>query len=137
MLSSRGIPVRPQMQLMRSQLRVPTSNSAWSLPRAAFVLSQRTQWSCSPRRGFFQSSSSEMASTTTSVQPATAEEARAKAMDMLTFINAAWTPYHAVEEASRRLLSAGYQHIAEKDAWNLKPGQQTQYLCGACWGTTQ
>lgn len=53
---------------------------------------------------------------------ASLEESKVKALDMLGFINAAWTPYHAVEEASRRLLSAGFQHIAEKDAWNLKPG---------------
>eukprot|EP00878_Enallax_costatus_P031113 GHUV01033983.1.p1 GENE.GHUV01033983.1~~GHUV01033983.1.p1 ORF type:complete len:127 (-),score=19.22 GHUV01033983.1:625-1005(-) len=115
------------MQLMRSQLRVQTLKSALLLPRVVSIASQRTQWSCSPHRGFCQSSSSDMASTTETVQPVTAEEARAKAMDMLTFINAAWTPYHAVEEASRRLLSAGYQHIAEKDAWNLKPGQQTYF----------
>jgi aspartyl aminopeptidase len=50
------------------------------------------------------------------------DEAKAKAVDMLEFINAAWTPYHAVEEASRRLMKAGFQHIAEKDAWKLKPG---------------
>lgn len=42
----------------------------------------------------------------------------------LDFINAAWTPYHAVEEASKRLMAAGFTHIAEKDAWNLKPGAQ-------------
>lgn len=42
----------------------------------------------------------------------------------LDFINAAWTPYHAVEEASKRLMAAGFTHIAEKDAWNLKPGMQ-------------
>jgi len=40
----------------------------------------------------------------------------------LDFINAAWTPYHAVEEASKRLMAAGFKHIAEKDAWDLKPG---------------
>eukprot|EP00775_Hariotina_reticulata_P004980 gene4980-5222_t len=54
--------------------------------------------------------------------PAVTAEAKSKANDMLSFINAAWTPYHAVEEASRRLLAAGFTHIAEKDAWNLKPG---------------
>lgn len=50
------------------------------------------------------------------------QEARARAQDMLTFINAAWTPYHAVEESARRLLAAGFSHIAEKDAWALQPG---------------
>jgi aspartyl aminopeptidase len=40
----------------------------------------------------------------------------------LDFINASWTPYHAVEEASQRLMAAGFKHIAEKDAWDLQPG---------------
>ncbi|KAI8476626.1 MAG: peptidase M18, aminopeptidase I [Monoraphidium minutum] len=49
--------------------------------------------------------------------------AKARALDMLEFINAAWTPYHAVEEAARRLSAAGFEHIAEKDAWDqLRPG---------------
>ncbi|GBF91946.1 exportin [Raphidocelis subcapitata] len=48
--------------------------------------------------------------------------ARARALDMLDFINAAWTPFHAVEEAAKRLAAAGFEHIAEKDAWSLKPG---------------
>jgi hypothetical protein len=43
-------------------------------------------------------------------------------LSRLEFINAAWTPYHAVEEASKRLMAAGFTHIAEKDAWNLQPG---------------
>jgi aspartyl aminopeptidase len=54
--------------------------------------------------------------------PPVTADAKNKASDMLSFINTAWTPYHAVEEASRRLLAAGFTHIAEKDAWNLKPG---------------
>jgi aspartyl aminopeptidase len=57
------------------------------------------------------------------------DEAKAKAVDMLDFINAAWTPYHAVEEASRRLMKAGFQHIAEKDAWKLKPGMGSSCHC--------
>lgn len=28
----------------------------------------------------------------------------------------------AVEEASRRLLAAGFTHITERDAWSLQPG---------------
>ncbi|KIY94035.1 Aminopeptidase I zinc metalloprotease [Monoraphidium neglectum] len=48
--------------------------------------------------------------------------AKARALDMLEFINAAWTPYHAVEESAKRLAAAGFQHIAEKDAWDLQPG---------------
>ncbi|KXZ46097.1 hypothetical protein GPECTOR_47g374 [Gonium pectorale] len=43
---------------------------------------------------------------------------------LVSFLNAAWTPYHAVEEASRRLLDAGFQHLQERDAWDaaLEPG---------------
>jgi len=44
------------------------------------------------------------------------------AQDLVNFINHAWTPYHAVEEASRRLMQAGFQHISEKAAWDVKPG---------------
>lgn len=45
------------------------------------------------------------------------------APDLVAFINRAWTPFHAVEEASRRLLLNGFQHIQEKDKWEtLKPG---------------
>ena len=51
-----------------------------------------------------------------------AAAARAKARDMISFIDAAWTPFHAVEEAARRLAAAGFVHIAEKDAWDLRPG---------------
>lgn len=45
------------------------------------------------------------------------------APDLVAFINRAWTPFHAVEEASRRLQLNGFQHIQEKDKWEtLKPG---------------
>lgn len=44
------------------------------------------------------------------------------AADMLDFINYAWSPYHAVEEGSRRLMGAGFKHISEKDVWEIKPG---------------
>lgn len=40
--------------------------------------------------------------------------------DLLSFINYSWTPFHAVEDASRRLLAAGYTHISEKDRWAVK-----------------
>lgn len=44
------------------------------------------------------------------------------ASDTLKFINKAWTQFHAVEEAEKLLLRAGFVHISEKDQWNLKPG---------------
>jgi aspartyl aminopeptidase len=49
----------------------------------------------------------------------------------LDFINASWTPYHAVEEASQRLMAAGFTHIAEKDAWTLKPGAASNVTAAA------
>ncbi|KAK9867959.1 hypothetical protein WJX84_005015 [Apatococcus fuscideae] len=44
------------------------------------------------------------------------------AQNMLDFINHAWTPFHAVEEASRRLVAAGFQKLSERAEWNLQPG---------------
>ncbi|CAL8472061.1 g11603 [Coccomyxa elongata] len=42
---------------------------------------------------------------------------------LLEYINAAWTPYHAVEEASRRLNAAGFQKLSERQSWHgLKKG---------------
>ncbi len=42
--------------------------------------------------------------------------------DLVAFINHAWTPFHAVEEASRRLLASGFVHLSERDQWDVKPG---------------
>ena len=39
--------------------------------------------------------------------PGASSAKKGLAADLLTFCNYAWTPYHAVEEASRRLLAAG------------------------------
>eukprot|EP01023_Acetabularia_acetabulum_P028954 TRINITY_DN2734_c0_g1_i4.p1 TRINITY_DN2734_c0_g1~~TRINITY_DN2734_c0_g1_i4.p1 ORF type:complete len:542 (-),score=89.47 TRINITY_DN2734_c0_g1_i4:296-1783(-) len=44
------------------------------------------------------------------------------AKDCLDYINQSWTPYHAVEEATKLLNSAGFTQIFEKDSWNLKKG---------------
>jgi aspartyl aminopeptidase len=44
------------------------------------------------------------------------------ASQLIDFINASWTPWHAVEEASKRLLAAGFEHISEAAEWSLKPG---------------
>ncbi|KXZ51565.1 hypothetical protein GPECTOR_12g528 [Gonium pectorale] len=46
---------------------------------------------------------------------------------LLAFINYAWTPFHAVEEASRRLIAAGFTPISEREPWyavkpSVKPG---------------
>eukprot|EP00199_Chlamydomonas_sp_CCMP681_P000378 CAMPEP_0119116542 /NCGR_PEP_ID=MMETSP1180-20130426/52340_1 /TAXON_ID=3052 ORGANISM="Chlamydomonas cf sp, Strain CCMP681" /NCGR_SAMPLE_ID=MMETSP1180 /ASSEMBLY_ACC=CAM_ASM_000741 /LENGTH=537 /DNA_ID=CAMNT_0007105703 /DNA_START=126 /DNA_END=1739 /DNA_ORIENTATION=- len=44
------------------------------------------------------------------------------AQELVDFINYSWTPYHAVEEASQRLMAAGFQHISEKAQWDIQPG---------------
>jgi len=46
------------------------------------------------------------------------------ALDLLAFIDAAPTPYHAVAEAVRRLTAAGFAPLAEAEAWRLEPGDR-------------
>jgi len=50
------------------------------------------------------------------------EKGRFYSKKLLDFINYSWTPYHAVEYASRQLLEHGFVAISERDAWNLQPG---------------
>jgi aspartyl aminopeptidase len=44
--------------------------------------------------------------------------------DLLAFIDASPTPYHAVAESVRRLESVGYRQCAEHEVWNLSPGDR-------------
>jgi aspartyl aminopeptidase len=44
------------------------------------------------------------------------------ARDLLRFIDASPTPYHAVAEAARRLEAAGFARLAETEPWSLPPG---------------
>jgi aspartyl aminopeptidase len=44
--------------------------------------------------------------------------------DLLAFIDAAPTPYHAVTEAIRRLGAAGFRPLLESDPWRLSPGDR-------------
>jgi len=44
------------------------------------------------------------------------------AQDLVDFINRGVTPYHVVEECSKRLLASGFQHLSEKNAWQIQPG---------------
>jgi len=46
------------------------------------------------------------------------------ARDLLAFIDASPSPYHAVLEASRRLEAVGFHRIDERDAWSLAPGSR-------------
>jgi aspartyl aminopeptidase len=44
------------------------------------------------------------------------------ARDLLRFIDASPTPYHAVAESARRLESAGFSRLGEAEPWALAPG---------------
>jgi aspartyl aminopeptidase len=46
------------------------------------------------------------------------------ARDLLRFIDASPTPYHAVAEAARRLEAAGFTRLAETEEWFLAPGSR-------------
>jgi aspartyl aminopeptidase len=46
------------------------------------------------------------------------------ASDLIAFIDASPTPWHAVEECKRRLDAAGYRELEEKDAWSLTSGDR-------------
>lgn len=46
--------------------------------------------------------------------------------DLLAFLGASPTPFHAVTSATERLAAAGFQSIAETDPWtDLRPGRYT------------
>ncbi|MEW5302062.1 MAG: hypothetical protein WDW36_004872 [Sanguina aurantia] len=59
------------------------------------------------------------ASTLVGVTPA---EGRQQGLALLDYINNSWTPYHAVDQTSKRLLAAGFQQISERDQWKIKAG---------------
>jgi aspartyl aminopeptidase len=45
------------------------------------------------------------------------------ASDLVSFINASPSPFHAVAEAERRLAAAGFARLSERDAkWDVAPG---------------
>ena len=44
--------------------------------------------------------------------------------DLIAYLDAAPTPYHAVAESVRRLEAAGFSALDERDAWHLEPGGQ-------------
>ncbi|GAA0172787.1 metalloprotease [Lithospermum erythrorhizon] len=50
--------------------------------------------------------------------------ANSVATDLVDFLNASPTAFHAVEEAKNRLKSAGYEHISERDDWELEAGNK-------------
>ncbi len=46
------------------------------------------------------------------------------ARDLLAFIDASPTPYHAIAEASRRLAAGGFRECRESELWTLSPGDR-------------
>lgn len=42
--------------------------------------------------------------------------------DLMTFLSASPTPYHAVASAAARLEKAGFRQVAETDAWEATSG---------------
>jgi aspartyl aminopeptidase len=46
------------------------------------------------------------------------------AHDLLAYIDASPSPFHAVLETARRLEAAGYRRLDERDAWTLSPGDK-------------
>ena len=52
------------------------------------------------------------------------------ATDLLAFIDASPTPWHAVAESIRRLEAAGFRALDEKQKWALKPGDKIYVVRG-------
>ena len=50
------------------------------------------------------------------------ETARAQAQDLLDFIDASPSPWHAVASCKQRLLAAGFRRLEEFDRWDLEAG---------------
>lgn len=46
------------------------------------------------------------------------------ARDLLDFIDASPSPWHAVESVTAQLIAAGFRRLDENDSWILKPGGQ-------------
>ena len=46
------------------------------------------------------------------------------AHDLLSYIDASPSPFHAVREAATRLEAAGFRQVSERDAWSLSPGDR-------------
>uniref|UniRef100_A0A7N0VEM2 Aspartyl aminopeptidase n=1 Tax=Kalanchoe fedtschenkoi TaxID=63787 RepID=A0A7N0VEM2_KALFE len=44
--------------------------------------------------------------------------------ELIEFLNASPTAFHAVDEARKRLEAAGYERISEKDDWKLEAGKK-------------
>jgi aspartyl aminopeptidase len=56
--------------------------------------------------------------------------ARERGLDLLAFIDASPTPYHAVEATRARLTAAGFTALDEREAWALAPGDRRYVVRG-------
>ncbi|XP_075516935.1 putative aspartyl aminopeptidase [Primulina tabacum] len=46
------------------------------------------------------------------------------AQDLVEFLNASPTAFHAVDEAKKRLRSAGFEQVSEREEWKLQAGKK-------------
>lgn len=53
---------------------------------------------------------------------ARAPRAAMSATDFVSYLNAAATSFHSVEEVKRRLRAAGFTELDERKVWELQPG---------------
>uniref|UniRef100_A0A1D1XH39 Putative aspartyl aminopeptidase n=1 Tax=Anthurium amnicola TaxID=1678845 RepID=A0A1D1XH39_9ARAE len=51
-------------------------------------------------------------------------ETTSVASELIDFLNASPTAFHAVDEAKKRLKRAGFEHLSEKDDWKLEAGKK-------------
>ncbi|KAK7291566.1 hypothetical protein RIF29_06812 [Crotalaria pallida] len=52
------------------------------------------------------------------------EENNAVVSDFISFLNASPTPFHARSESKKRLRSAGFEQLSEREVWNLEAGKK-------------
>lgn len=46
------------------------------------------------------------------------------AAELIDFLNASPTAFHAVDEAKKRLKKTGFEQVSEREDWNLEPGKK-------------
>ncbi|KAL2934483.1 putative aspartyl aminopeptidase [Bienertia sinuspersici] len=51
-------------------------------------------------------------------------DANSIASDLISFLNASPTAFHAVDESKRRLKEAGFEQLSERNDWNLEAGNK-------------
>ena len=98
---------KPTQQLYDCDCCPPGGQFLFKLPNTRFnSLSTRSASSSSLRV---------LASVVPSEVPSVAEE-------LVDYLNASWTSFHATAESARMLTQAGFTRLSERDEWDLKPG---------------